>query len=313
MSTHSHHSITKGLPSEQNQKLMKLSTYITVSGVSLIIIVKIFGWFATDSVTILASLIDSLLDICVSIMNLSALHYALRPADHEHRFGHGKAEDIAVFSQAVFFILSGIFLIFTATKRFFNPSELVLGSGPLSIEILIFSMVITLLIVMFQYYVMKRAKSHVIEADSLHYLTDFLSNFSAIIGIGIATYYKIPAFDNITAIAIAIYIIFNASKLFKRAFNNLMDHEMADDEKQMIIDIIKSHVKVNGFHDLKTRYAGIKPFIQVHLELKANMTIKEAHIIAHEIEHAILLKIPNAEIIIHQDPEGVDEEVSYLD
>ena len=89
-----------------------------------------------------------------------------------------------------------------------------------------------------------------------------------------------PGFDNITAVGIAIYIILNAIKLFKRAFNNLMDHEFGDEERQVIIDIVKAHNQVKGFHDLKTRYAGIKPFIQIHLELDENMTIKHAHMIA---------------------------------
>lgn len=295
------------------QRLMKLSTYITVGGVFLIILVKIFGWFATESVTMLASLVDSLLDICVSIMNLLALHYALQPADHEHRFGHGKAEDIAVFSQAVFFALSGVFLIFIAAERFFYPNEYILHSGKLGIEILIFSTFITLLIVLFQHYVMRRAKSNVIEADALHYFTDFMTNIAAIIGIFIAMHYQIPAFDSIAAISISIYIIFNAIKLFKKALNNLMDHELGEKERQIIIEIIKSHSEVNGFHDLKTRYSGVKSFIQFHLELDENMSLRQAHIIAIEIEQAILEKIPNAEIIIHQDPEGVDENVSYID
>ncbi len=313
MGNHGHHSPIHDLKQEENQKLMKISTYITVVGVSLIILAKIYGWFTTESVTILASLVDSLLDICVSIMNLLALHYALQPADHQHRFGHGKVEDIAVFSQAVFFALSGLGLIFTAVKRFFYPNDQILSSGNLGIEILIFSIIITLIIVVFQYYVMNKAKSHIIEADSVHYITDFLANVAAIIGIVVAVHYEMPMFDSITAIAISIYIILNAVKLFRRAFNNLMDHELDESERQVIIEIIKSHNKVNGFHDLKTRYAGTKPFIQFHLELDQNMTLKEAHVIAIEVERKILDQIPNAEIIVHQDPDGVEEEVSYVD
>lgn len=313
MGNHSHQSSVHDPRKKENQRLMKLSTYITVAGVSLIILAKIYGWFATESVIILASLVDSLLDICVSIMNLLALHYALQPADHQHRFGHGKVEDIAVFSQAVFFILSGLSLIFTAFKRFFYPNDQILNSGKLGIEILIFSIVVTLIIVVFQYYVMNKSKSHIIEADSIHYITDFLTNVAAIIGIIVATHYQMPIFDSITAIAISIYIIFNAIKLFRRAFNNLMDHELDESERQVIIEIIKSHKKVNGFHDLKTRYAGTKPFIQFHLELDPQMTLKDAHVIAIEVEMGILKKFPNAELIVHQDPDGVEEEVSYVD
>jgi ferrous-iron efflux pump FieF len=206
MDNHGHHSSVHDPKQRESQKLMKLSTYITVAGVSLIILAKVYGWFATESVTILASLVDSLLDICVSIMNLLALHYALQPADNQHRFGHGKVEDIAVFSQAVFFIISGLGLILTSINRFFFPNDQILNSGETGIEILVFSTIITLIIVVFQRYVMNKSRSHIIEADSIHYITDFLTNLAAIIGILVATHYQMPMFDSITAIVISIYI-----------------------------------------------------------------------------------------------------------
>ncbi len=309
--THSHPILDN--TSIKNQRLMRLSTYITVAGVSSIILAKTFGWFITESVTMLASLVDSLLDICVSIMNLLAVHYALQPPDHEHRFGHGKVEDIAVFSQAVFFALSGVFVIYAAIQRFFSPNEQVISAGKFGVEILLISIVITIGIIAFQRYVMRRAKSNVIEADSLHYFVDFLTNGCAILGIIITSYWELPIFDNITAILISIYIIYNAMKLFRKAFNNLMDHELDEDQRQIIIKVIKSNNNILGFHDLKTRYAGAKPFIQFHLELDGNMSLKCAHNISIEIEQALLVKFPNAEIIIHQDPEGIVEVVTYTD
>lgn len=307
MHSHSHnHSV-------DNQSLVKCSTYITVGGVCLIIIAKLFGWFITESATLLASLIDSLLDVCISVMNLIAVHYAMRPADHEHRFGHGKAEDIAVFSQAIFFGLSGIFVIYVAVQRFFVPNESILSGGLVGIWVLVFSIVITLLIVLFQRYVVSKSKSNIIEADSLHYFVDFLTNIVAVIAIMMASYWKSVIFDNVAAIVIAIYIIYNSMVLLKKAFKNLMDHELDDQQKQIIIDVIKSHSSILGFHDLKTRYAGTKPFIQFHLELDMNMTLKEAHKISTAIEKDILMHFSNAEIIIHQDPEGVEETVYYKD
>lgn len=297
----------------KDQHLMRLSTYITVAGVTLIVLAKIYGWFITESVTILASFVDSLLDACVSTMNLLALRYSLQPADHEHRFGHGKAEDIAVFLQSAFFGFSGIFLIYTAIERLFTPESYAINNSAEGIEILSFSIIITLLIVTFQHYVMRRAKSNIIKADSLHYMTDFLTNISAIIGILIASYLSLPIFDSITAIAIALYIMFNAIKMFKKSLNNLMDHELDEEDKQTIISIVKSHDQVLGFHDLKTRYSGTKPFIQLHLELDGNLSLKQVHLIITEVEYLILAKMPDAEIIIHTDPAGIDEKISYKD
>jgi ferrous-iron efflux pump FieF len=303
----------KDVTDNANNKLMRLSTYFTVFGVFLIIIAKLYGWFITESVTMLASLTDSLLDICVSIMNLITVHYSLKPADHEHRFGHGKAEDLAVFIQSSFFGASGLYLIFVSLERLFEPTKQLISHSSIGIATMVFSILITLVILSFQHYVMKRVSSNVIKADSLHYLTDLLTNIVAIIGIFLVTYWNIPMFDSIAALAIALYIIVIALKMFKKAFNNLMDHELDEKDRELIIKIIKSHKQVLGFHDLKTRYAGNKPFIQFHLEMDENMPFKQTHKIAIEIEKMILEKIPNAEIIIHQDPEGVEEKVFYKD
>lgn len=297
----------------EKNTLMRLSTYFTVTCVSFIVCAKIYGWFITNSVTMLASLIDSVLDICFSAMNLVAVHFAIRPPDHEHRFGHGKAEDIAVFIQSSFFGFSGLFLIFDAIKHIFKPEINIEASSLIGINILIFSLIITGIMVLFQRFVINRTHSHVLEADSLHYVTDFLTNISAIIGIYFATKYNSAIFDSITAIGIAVYIIFNAIKMFKRSFNNLMDRELDEPKRKVIIDLIKANDKIVGFHDLKTRCSGTIIFIQFHLEFKKSISLKAAHKIETEIEKDILEKFPNSQIIIHLDPEGEDEDISYID
>ena len=297
----------------RNNQLMRLSTYLTVAAVSLIIIAKLYGWFVTESVTVLASLLDSLLDACVSVMNLLAVHYSLQPADHEHRFGHGKAEDIAAFIQSVFFGISGIIVTYTAVERFFHPSEQLIESSATGVSVLLFSIIITVIIMAFQQYVIKRTRSIAIETDHLHYATDLLANILAIIGIVIVHYLKLSIVDNITAIIIACFIMYAAIKMFKKALNNLMDHELNEEDRKIIIDVIRNHNGARGFHDLKTRHAGTKVFIQFHMELDNNLTLEQAHIIAVEVENLILAQLPHAEIIIHLDPEDVDEKVSYTD
>lgn len=214
-----------GMDTSNKTRLMKLSTYFTVFGVFLIILLKIYGWFETSSVTILASLVDSALDICVSIMNLFAVHYSLKPADDEHRFGHGKIEDIAVFLQSLFFGASGLALIFEAAMRFNTQNEQVIETSKIAISIMFCSIIINLVIVSFQRYVIKRSNSQVILADSMHYFVDFLSNIVAVLGIAMAAYFKLSIFDEATALLIACYIIYNAYKLLKNSYNNLMDRE----------------------------------------------------------------------------------------
>lgn len=297
----------------EKENLTRLSTYLTVFCASLIVIAKLYGWWITSSVTMLASLLDSVLDICFSIMNLIAVHFALQPPDHEHRFGHGKAEDIAVFVQSSFFGFSGLFIIFNAIIQLFQPEINIEKSSSAGINILLLSIFITGIMVIFQKYIIRRTGSHVLEADSLHYMTDFITNLAAIIGIYFASKYNLTFIDSLTAIAIAFYIIYNAIKMFRRSFNNLMDRELDEDKRQAIIEIIKANDKIIGFHDFKTRCSGSMIFIQFHLEFKRQISLVEAHRIETEIAEKILHKFPSAELIIHLDPEGEDENIMYVD
>ena len=291
--------------------LVKLATYASISVAFIIIIAKIVGWFLTDSLSILASLVDSFLDIAASFINLLAVRYALQPPDNEHRFGHGKAEDLAVFTQSSFFALSGLFIAIASIKRFFIP-EVVL-KGKIGILIMVFSVVITSLLLIFQKYVIRKTKSNVIEADYFHYFVDLLTNLATIISLVIVTYYDYQYADPIFAIVISMYVLYGAWKLFMKAFNNLMDHEFNNKEKEIIIKIIKSETRVIGFHDLRTRYSGSNPFIQFHLEMDGNITLNEAHEIAENVEKKIKKVMPDAGVIIHQDPYDIEEMVSYKD
>jgi cation diffusion facilitator family transporter len=302
--THHHFGFTK-----DSSKLVKFATYASVTAASIIIVAKIIGWMVTGSLTLLASLADSALDITASIINLVAVHYASKPADNEHRFGHGKAEDLSVFTQSAFFTFSGLFLGFEAIRRLFYPE--VVENSQIGIAVMVFSIVITALLVSFQQYVIKRSKSNVIEADKLHYVSDLLVNLAVIVSLLITSKWKITYIDSIIALIIAAYILNGALKLLKRAFNNLMDHELDEADKKIILDIVKNHPKVIGLHDLKTRLSGNKAIIQFHLEMSGDMTLNEAHVISIDIEGEILAHFPYAEIIIHQDPEGADEKVEY--
>jgi cation diffusion facilitator family transporter len=292
---------------KSNAYLIKISLISSITVSIVILLLKVYALIVTSSVSILASLIDSGLDFSVSIMNYIAVKYALEPPDHNHRFGHDKIQDMAIFLQSIFFFGSGVFAIIAAIRHYIYQHEI--ESAPIAIFIMLISIMITLILLLFQTYVIKKTSSNLIKAEKLHYLTDLCTNFVVIIGVYFGKDY--PIIDVILGGLIAFYIIYGSYQLLKSSIKNLMDEEFDDEEKARIVGIISNFKEVKGLHDLKTRKAGDRSFIQFHLELDGDMLLKESHEIAEKIMYAIKNIFTNAEIIIHQDPEGVEEHVQY--
>ncbi len=284
----------------KKDKLIKLVSYLSVITATIIIIIKLYAFIVTDSLSLLSSLVDSILDILVSIINLFAIRYALKPADQQHRFGHGKAESLAALIQAAFIAGSALFIIIEAIQRLYNP--IAIATPYIGIIVMILSTILTILLIMVQSYVIRKTNSLVIKADSLHYKVDLLVNMVVILSFIISYFYNNYLIDIITASLIAIYIAKGSWKLGKNAFDHLMDKEFEEKDRQKIINIVLSNKDALGMHDLRTRHSGIKSFIQLHLELDGKLELEKAHQITEDIENAILKKFPDSEVIIHQDP-----------
>ncbi|MBE0439286.1 MAG: cation diffusion facilitator family transporter [Gammaproteobacteria bacterium] len=281
-------------------RLMRLATYASVATALILILAKMIAWFITDSVSILATLIDSSLDVLASIVNLIAVRHALQPADKEHRFGHGKAEALAGMGQAMFIAGSAGLLLLQAVGRMIHPQNSLKGME-IGVGVMLFSMVATLALITFQKYVIKHTNSTAIKADALHYKTDLLVNGSVIVALFL-TYYGWDYFDPLFAIGIAIFILYSAWEIIQEAINLLMDHELPDEQRQQIRQIVLQHPETLGFHDLRTRRSGNVVFIQLHLELDARLTLSVAHAIADQVEKQLETLFPEAEVIIHEDP-----------
>jgi cation diffusion facilitator family transporter len=287
--------------------LIKLSLLSSVFVSIIIIILKFYGLVITGSVSVLASLIDSGLDLSVSMMNYVALKYSLEPADDNHRFGHDKIQDIAIFVQSIFFFGSGIFTIFAAISHTLSHHEI--ESAYVGINVMSISIIITMFLLCFQIYVIKKTNSNLIKADKLHYFTDMCTNLAVIIGVYFGKDY--PIIDVILGSLIALYIIYGAYSLLRSSIKHLLDEEFDNKEKDIILKILAEFEEVKGVHDFKTRKAGDKSFIQFHLELDGKMTLYQSHEITEKIMNKIHSIFYNAEIIIHQDPEGIEEYVQY--
>jgi len=308
---HSHHPLEPDLTglNIKQARLMRLATYASASVAFILIVSKLIAWMWSDSITILATLIDSCLDAAASLITLYAVHHALQPADKEHRFGHGKAEALAGLGQSMFIAGSSMFLLLEAINRLLHPKDLeVLNIG---VVVMLISIVFTAGLIAFQQHVVKQTGSTAIAADSVHYKTDLLVNVGVIIALLLAMY-GWAGFDPIFAIAIAFYILHSAWEIASDAIDQLMDKELSDEDRANIKQLALSHPEVKGLHDLRTRKAGLTTFIQFHLELDGHLNLIQAHAIADEVEATIKKEWTDAEVIIHEDPYGLQEPTPHF-
>jgi len=295
----------------EHARLMRIATACAVLVASLLIAVKLVTWLYTGSVSILSSLADSMIDVLASLINMYAVHHSLQPADKEHRFGHGKAEPLSGLAQAAFITGTAIFILMEASDHMVN--QRVVEHASEGIWVMLFSIVVTFALVFFQRHVIRLTGSVAISADSLHYKGDVLINGSVILALVASDYMGSTLIDPVIAVVIALYILYCAVKIGRDSLNLLMDHELPDEDRERIREIAISHSEVRDIHDLRTRSSGLQTFIQLHLEMDGAITLDEAHEISEDVMHKILAVFPNAEVLIHEDPEGVDEERVQFD
>ncbi|AIL12299.1 hypothetical protein IM40_00230 [Candidatus Paracaedimonas acanthamoebae] len=287
-------------------KSVKYASYASVAVACILIIVKFFAWQVTGALSLQASLIDSLLDGLASLLNMFAIRQAHRPPDAEHRFGHGKIEAIGALAQSIFIFGSASWLLYEAGNRFIHPESL--EKAEVGLWIMVFSIVLTLALVLYQKHVFKRTNSIAIHADSIHYQSDLFINMSVIIALLGSTFQGMTLLDPLIGTGIAAYILYTAWKVAAQSFDILIDREFSQEERQKIIQLVLSHPQVLGYHDLRTRSSGTQKFIQIHLEMDGSLTLKAAHKVSLEVILKVQQAFPHTEVLIHEDPSGeVDE------
>lgn len=286
---------------KKEAQLMTRATYASVIAGTSLVIIKLVAYILTGSVALLTSLIDSFIDVLVSIINVFAVKQSLIPADKEHRFGHGKIESLAGLAQAAFICGSVLFIIFESVNKLVYPTAI--EHGLIGIIVMLISIFVTIILVLFQKYVIKKTKSLAIIADSLHYSSDLLFNISVIIAIILSYYFNYVLADPIIALGIAVFIIYNAWQIAKSCLDQLMDRELPDDDRDKIREIALSHSLVRDIHGFRSRKSGRDIFIQLHLEMDHRLNLETAHKIAVDVGNRICEVYPNADVIIHQDPD----------
>ncbi|MSP81370.1 MAG: cation diffusion facilitator family transporter [Alphaproteobacteria bacterium] len=283
---------------------MRLATTASVTVAVVLVLGKLATWALTDSVSLLSSLIDSLMDVAASLVNFLAVRHALMPPDPEHRFGHGKAEPLAGLAQSAFIVGSAVFLLIEAVHRLVHPAPV--AYGLLGIVVMGGSLVLTLALVAFQGHVVRVTRSSAIDADALHYRSDLAMNGTVIAAILLSDQLGWTWADPVFALAIAVFIFVAAGRIARRSLDVLMDRELPEADRARIRDLVLAHPEARSLHDLRTRGSGMAPFIQFHLELDPALTLLRAHRISDEIEASLRGTYRGSEIIIHQDPAGYE-------
>ncbi|GAA3544114.1 cation diffusion facilitator family transporter [Zobellella aerophila] len=288
--------------SSSYSRLVTTAAIAAAGAAGLMIIAKLLAWFYTGSASMLASLTDSLLDISASLINLMAIRYALIPPDQDHKFGHGKAESLAGLAQSAFISGSAAFLIINGISRLLN-AEQVQHAG-MGIGVMLFSVLLTLGLVAFQGYVIRRTNSVAIRADQLHYRSDILLNVGVLLAIALAWYGWHWA-DGLFAVLIGGYILKGALKIGYDSVQMLLDRQLPEEEQKRIIETCMAVEGVRGLHELRTRQSGATRFVQLHVELDDQLPLVRAHRIADRAEKAVRALFPDTDVIIHMDPISV--------
>jgi ferrous-iron efflux pump FieF len=296
---------TSAVRGTEAARLMRRATYASVATALVLIAAKVVAYVLTDAVSLLSTLLDSLLDAAASLVNLLAVRQALTPADREHRFGHGKAEPLAALGQSTFIAGSALFLLVQAGSRLVAPQPVT--NTAVGLAVMAFSIAATLLLVLYQRFVIRRTGSLAIRADALHYAGDLIVNASVVIALVLAGAYGWQRADPVFGAGIAIYIVYTAWQIARGALDMLMDRELPDEDRQRLRAIALANPQVRAVHDLRTRASGPTTFVQMHLEVDGQLTLAEAHTIADAVEAEVLQAFPGAEVIIHEDPAGIAE------
>jgi len=288
-----------------SNRLKRIVTFASVTVALILIFTKLWAYLLTDSVSLLSSLMDSTVDAIASIITLISVRHAMEPADEQHRYGHGKLEPIAAMAQSVFIAGSATFILFESMHRFVHPQ--MVQKTSLGISVMVLSIVLTLGLVTFQKYVIKQTKSVAIDADHLHYKGDLLMNAGVILALVLGQMFSWPYFDPIFALLIAALLLNGAWEIGRSSYDILMDKELPLTEREKVFNIVLKHKSAESMHDLRTRSNGQQVFIEFHLELNGEMTLNKAHDVTEEIEALLFQSFPNAEILIHQEPAGIED------
>lgn len=288
----------------ERARLLRAATRASTAVALTLVIAKLVAWILTGSVSLLSSLVDSALDLLASAITWFAVRHAMDPADREHRFGHGKAEALSALAQAGFILASSVALIFAAAERLLLPHVIIREEVGIAVSAL--SIVLTGGLALFQRHVVRRTGSVAIIADALHYRSDLLINLAVAAALVVTMRFGIVWIDSAMAIAIALYLLVGVRAILKQALDILMDRELSQADRLRIEAIARANPAAKHVHGLRTRTSGLTQFIELHVAFEPDLTLAVAHRHGNEIEAAIKMAFPQADVLLHHDPYGLE-------
>ena len=273
----------------------------------ILVVVKLAAWVMTGSVALLASAVDALVDAGASLVTYFGVRYAEQPPDQDHRFGHGKGEAIAGFTQATFLAGAAVVLACQSVERlcFPHPTEsLIVG-----VWVIAGSLIAATALVAMQTWVLKKTGSTAIAADRAHYMTDVAVNAGVLVALGVTRFTGWDRADPLFAFAISIYMLWNAYGIANEVLTQLLDRELPMRDRRHIEAAVRACAGVKDIHDLRTRHAGDRIFVEFHLEVDGRLTVDQGHRIGDLAEAAVIDLLPGTvEVTGHLEPFGIDDE-----
>jgi ferrous-iron efflux pump FieF len=274
----------------------------SVAVASVLVALKLWALVATGALSVAASLADSALDLMMSLVALTAIVYAARPADEDHAFGHTSAEDLAALGQSLLILGAGVLIGWTAVARLLSDAPAPLQAEGLGIAVMGLSAVLTAGLVAWQTRVARRTGNRVVRADRLHYIGDLIPTLGAMVALFASARFGIGQVDSVVALIAAGILIHGALGIGRGAWDALMDRGADPAVVDRIARIVEGWPGVHGHHDLKTRTAGSVIFVNLHIELDGSQSLDQAHAIGAALKRAIIDAYPHADVIIHKDP-----------
>ncbi len=270
----------------------------------ILVALKLWALGMTSSLSVAASLADSALDLMMSIGGLMAILYAARPADEDHAFGHTSVEDLAALGQSIFILVSAGAIGWTAISRLTSDAPTALAAQGHGIVVMVASIALTFGLVLWQRRVAARTGNRVVSADSLHYMSDLIPNIGAIAALWMSHRFGLGEVDSVVALATAAILLVGSLRIGKGAWDALMDRRADPRLIEGIGKIAADWPGVRGYHDLKTRTAGSMVFVNIHIELDGDQTLREAHAIGAGLRRRIIETYPQCDVIVHKDVAG---------
>jgi ferrous-iron efflux pump FieF len=293
-------------PAERRSiRLRRQAAAGSISLAAVLVVAKLAAALITDSVAVLSTLLDSMADLAAAAITVLCVRQSVRPPSHAFRFGRGKAEPLSALGQAAFIAGSGLFIIIEAVTRLLDPQPL--AATEVGMAVMVLALVLTGALVAFQRYVVRETESPAIAADSLNYTGDLVTGLSVLVTLMLVERTGLIWLDPAVGLAVALYLLRNAAGIGRGAVDMLLDRELPVEERRQIKRIVMDNAEVEGMHDLRTRSAGARRFIELHLEIDGGLSLQASHDITDRIEAALVEEFPSAEVIIHQEPAGLKD------